>query len=151
MLVSDVKGLRCTRENTNKNAYEIKFSIVCGECGAHVKEERNEYKFPYNFSTSNDGYIFYCVLSTMFSHQCAVVVNHGFRFVLFLSKFMIPLFPKAISNKCCGNLKKREIMLSSVFSSPFRMESLVIISVIVRQYCVDCCHRRSKMIHVKCI
>lgn len=74
-----------------------------GMRSARVKGKRNEYKFPYNFSTSNDGYTFYCVLSTMFSHQCALVLNHGFRSAFFPSKFMIPLFiPKHISqSKFC--------------------------------------------------
>lgn len=68
------------RENTNKNAYQIKFSTYLGCCWDCVKGKRNEHKFSYNFFLClNDGYIFYCVLSTMFLINAFPILNHCFR------------------------------------------------------------------------
>lgn len=43
------------------------------------RENAININFPIKFSFANDGYIFYCVLSTMFLINVLLKLNHGFR------------------------------------------------------------------------
>lgn len=73
------------RENTNKNAYKIEFSsyVYWNTAGFASKESAMNIKFHVYINTLflvlNDGYIFYCVLSTMLLINAFPVLNHYFR------------------------------------------------------------------------